>query len=318
MKNYILFILFTLCLTSCLDKNKTTSKIEEIPVIVEVSRLDKEFFETPVTDLPKLKAKYPDFFPNQIPDSSWTNKMSNPMWKELYQEVQKKYGDFSTSKQEIETLFSHIKYYFPKTTTPKVVTLIYEMDTNYKTIYNEGLVIISLEMYLGKNHKFYEFPEYIKQSFEPNQILPDIVQEFSKTKVKPPVDKDFISQMIYAGKQMYLKDILLPEYADEDKIGYTKQKLEWAKANEAEIWRYFIDSKLLYDTDSKLAQRFLAPAPFSKFGLAFDSESPGRIGAFMGWQIVKSYLENNDTNVQELMVLDAKEIFQKSKYKPAK
>jgi hypothetical protein len=38
------------------------------------------------------------------------------------------------------------------------------MDYNNKVIYADSLVIISPEMYLGKEHKFYQFPLY-QQNF---------------------------------------------------------------------------------------------------------------------------------------------------------
>ena len=321
MKKYILFLSVSIFIISCSEKNKDKNKdkIQEIPVEIMVDRFDQAFFETPIQNLPKLKSKYPAFFPVDVPDSVWTNKMQNPQWKELYSEVQKKYPDFNTQKAEIEDLFRHIKYYYPKTQTPKVITLIYDMDVEYKTVYADSLVLISLEMYLGKNHKFYEFPEYQKQTFEPSQILPDIVQDFSFNKIKPPTQKDLLSLMIYAGKQLYFKDALLPEYSDEDKIGYTKTQLEWAIAHQADTWRFFIDQNLLYNTDSKLSQRFIAPAPFTKFGLVSDSETPGKMGAWLGWQIVRTFMDNNkDVPLQKMLVMDATEIFQKSKYKPKK
>ena len=321
MKKYILFLSISIFIISCSEKNKDKNKdkIQEIPVEIMVDRFDQAFFETPIQNLPKLKRKYPAFFPVGVPDSVWTNKMQNPQWKQLYSEVQKKYPDFNTQKAEIEDLFRHIKYYYPKTQTPKVITLIYDMDVEYKTVYADSLVLISLEMYLGKNHKFYEFPEYQKQTFEPSQILPDIVQDFSFNKIKPPTQKDLLSLMIYAGKQLYFKDALLPEYSDEDKIGYTKTQLEWAIAHQADTWRFFIDQNLLYNTDSKLSQRFIAPAPFTKFGLVSDSETTGKMGAWIGWQIVRTFMDNNkDVPLQKMLVMDATEIFQKSKYKPKK
>ncbi|WP_395077595.1 gliding motility lipoprotein GldB [Flavobacterium sp.] len=319
MKKYILFLSISIFIISCSEKNKNKDKIQEIPIEIIVDRFDQAFFETPIQNLPKLKSKYPSFFPADVPDSVWTNKMRNPQWRELYGEVQKKYPDFNNKKAEIEDLFRHIKYYYPKTQTPKVVTLIYDMDVQYKTIYADSLVLISLEMYLGKNHKFYEFPEYQKQTFEPSQILPDIVQDFSLNKVKPPTQKDLLSLMIYAGKQLYLKDALLPEYSDEDKIGYSKPQIEWAIAHEVDTWRFFIDENLLYNTDSKLNQRFIAPAPFTKFGLVSDNETSGKMGAWLGWQIVRTFMDNNkDIPLQKMLVMDASEIFQKSKYKPKK
>jgi hypothetical protein len=46
------------------------------------------------------------------------------------------------------------------------------MDYKSKAIYADSLVVISLELYLGKNHKFYQFPNYLKQNFEQRQIVP--------------------------------------------------------------------------------------------------------------------------------------------------
>nr|HRM13383.1 gliding motility lipoprotein GldB [Flavobacterium sp.] len=64
--------------------------------------------------------------------------------------------------------------------------------------------------------------------------------------------------------------------------------------------------------------RFINPAPFSKFYLEIDNESPGQVGAWIGWQMVRSYMENNKVPVADLLKTDAKEIFSKSKYKPKK
>lgn len=318
MKKYILLVLFLFAIVSCSKKSEIQKKAEEIPVNIKVDRYDKAFFETPPNELPKLKRQYPEFFPPPISDSVLVDKMTNPLWRELYSEVQKKYSNFDTETAEIEDLFRYIKYYYPKTQVPKVYTVIQEMDTDYKVIYTEKVLIISLELYLGKNHKFYEYPKYLKQTFEPSQILPDIVESFSRTKAKPPVQKDLLSLMIYSGKQMYLNDVLLPDYSDEDKICYTPEQLKYCKDNEANMWRFFIEENLLYSNDAKLAQRFISPAPFSKFGLISDNETPGRIGVWVGWQIVRSFMENNNIPMQQMLVMDAKEIFQKSKYKPKK
>ncbi len=318
MKKYILIIIASVALFSCSQKSKVQDEAEEIPVSIKVDRYDKAFFETPPNQLYKLKAQYPYFFPPTVSDSVLIEKMTNPLWRELYAEVEKKYSNFDKEKEGIEDLFRYVKFYYPKTRIPKVVTLIHDMDPDYKAIYTDSLLVISLEMYLGKSHKFYEYPEYLKQTFEPSQMLPDIVQSISYSKVKPPTERDFLSQMIYAGKQLYLKDVLLPEYSDEDKICYTSEEIKWCEEHDVDVWRYFIEEKLLYSTDPKLTQRFISPSPFSKFGLVSDNETPGRIGTWVGWQIVRSYMDNNDIPMQKLMVMDAKEIFQKSKYKPTK
>lgn len=317
-RRIFLIITATIALISCNKQSKVEKAVEEIPVELKVERFDKLFFETPPKDLYKIKAAFPFFFPPGNVDSVWTNKMKNPVWRELYTEVQKKYADFEPVHKELETLFKHIKYYFPETKILKVITVISEMDYNNKVIYTDSLVIISLELYLGKEHKFYQFPKYLKQNFEEKQIMPDVVSSFSIKKIAPVTDKNLLSQMIYFGKQLYLKDLLLPDYTDADKMGYTPEQIKWCQENESYMWRYFLEREMLYSDDQKLNNRFINPAPFSKFYLEIDNESPGRVGAWIGWQMVRSYMKNNEVPLQDMLKMNAKEIFEKSKYKPKK
>lgn len=316
MKIYLFSIVFCFFFLSCDKKNRTENTISTIPLEIKVERFDKIFFETPSKDLEKVKKEFPFFFPQGNDNSVWLNKMQDPMWRALYTEVQKKYADFEPVKVELESLFKHIKYYFSETKTPKVITVISEMDYNNKAIYADSLVIISLELYLGKNHKFYQFPNYIKQNFEQKQIMPDIVSSFSKRKIAPVKDKKLLSQMIYFGKQLYLKDLLLPNYSDAEKMGYSPEQITWCQENESYMWRYFVEKEMLYSDDQKLIPRFINPAPFSKFYLEIDNESPGQVGAWIGWQIVRSYMKNNEESIAGLLKADEKEIFVKSKYKP--
>ncbi len=141
---------------------------------------------------------------------------------------------------------------------------------------------------------------------------------FAKSVVAPPQNRSFLSQIIYYGKELYLKDKLIPFKTDAQKIAYTQEQMDWAEANEEQIWRYFIEREVLYSTDSKLAPRFLDPAPFSKFQLELDNVSPGRVGRYIGWQIVRAFMDNNKVSLQQMLSISAEEIFEKSNYKPRK
>lgn len=319
MKFFLLPVVFCLLFVSCDQKSKVEKAIEETPADdVKVERFDKQFFETSPKDLQKLKKQYPYFFPQQINDSVWLNKMQAPIWREVYTEVEKKYPSAEGIQNEVEKLVQHMKYYFPKTKTPKVITLISDMDYNNKAIYADSLIIISLELYLGKDHKFYTFPKYLKQNFEERQMMPDVVKSFSSGKIAPPMNKNLLSQMIYFGKELYLKDILLPDYSDAEKMGYTPEQIVWCQENESYIWRYFIEREMLFSDEQKLASRFIDPSPFSKFYLEIDNDSPGQVGSWIGWQIIRSFMENNDIKLDQMLKMDPKEIFEKSKYKPKK
>ncbi len=318
MRIFLVSCILSLMFFSCNKKSAVEKKIEALPVQIKIDRFDQVFFESSPKDLQKIKKRYPFFFPEGIPDSVWVNKINNPLWRELFAEVQKKYKKSETIEAELEKVFKHIKFHFPKTKSPKVYTVIAEMDYDNKVIYADSLVIISLEMYLGKDHKFYEFPAYIRQNFEQRQMMPDLVASFGKSKITTEKDNTLLSQMIYHGKLLYLKDLLLSNYTDDEKMGYTPKEINWCEENESYIWRYFLENELLYSNELKLNSRFIAPAPFSKFYLEIDNESPGQVGAWIGWQIVRSFVKNNDVPVAKLLEINAKELFKKSKYKPKK
>lgn len=319
MKKISFLLISAILLISCDKKSKTEEAIEEIPVELEVKRFEKEFYSSKPEDLASLKEKFPDFFPAGNEDQVWIEKMNDTLQQEFNAEVQKKFSDFSKQTSDIEELFRHIKYYFPNAKIPKVVTTLSDFDPNTKAIYTNDFLIIPLDLYLGSDHRFYEdFPNYQKFDFNESHLLPNIVGAFSGGLISQPKDKTLLSQMIYFGKKMYLSDLLIPKVSDADKIGYTPEQITWSQENEGYVWRYFVDENLLYDSDPKLPGRFINPAPFSKFYLEIDNESPGRIGVWIGWQIVRSYMKNNDVSLQQLLQADAKEIFDNSKYKPKK
>jgi uncharacterized protein YjaZ len=128
-----------------------------------------------------------------------------------------------------------------------------------------------------------------------------------------------LGQMVYYGKKLYLKDLLLPNASDDIKISYSKEEIEWVQDNERYMWQYFIENELLFQTQSSLSLRFIDPAPFSKFYLEIDNDTPGKVGQWIGWQIVRSYMDKNpNTSLEELLSMSARDLFNKSNYKPAK
>ena len=179
--------------------------------------------------------------------------------------------------------------------------------------------MLGLDNYLGAEHKFYrDIQQYIKAGFDKKYLVSDVASAFVKQVVPRAENRSFLARIIYYGKELYVKDKLMPNSADHLKINYSEDELEWAKANEEPIWRNFIEQEYLYSTDMKLSRRFLEPAPFSKFGLELDNESPGRLGRFIGWEVVKAFMNKNDVSLQQMLNLPSEEIFKKSNYKPAK
>ena len=317
----ILFSLGVLVLTAACGEPKPgiPEEILEIPLTLEIDRFDLAFDQMEPSGLAAMKKQYPYLFPEQYADSIWLAKKADTLQQRLRSEVRKAFPDFGVYQTELELFFKHAKYYFPKTQAPRVLTLTTDVDYENRVILTDTLLLIGLDNYLGPDHEFYSsLQRYIAQELDPSRLVSDVGSTFARKVVPTPRDRSFVAQMVYYGKVLYLKDRLMPMAADSVKIGYTTQQLDWAKENESQIWRYFVEREVLYSTDKGLGPRFLDPAPFSKFRLELDNESPGRIGRYMGWQIVRSFMENNEVSLQEMLQIPGEELFKRSKYKPPK
>lgn len=317
---FFLISLLMLCISACEETNKTADEVAKIPINLELTRFDLEFANASPNDIPSLKNKYPYLFSQQYSDSVWIAKLSDTLQIQLQQEVKENLGDFTIEEEGIENLFRYIKYYFPSFEAPKVVTIISEVQYENRVVLADSLLLIGVDNYLGSNHKFYAgLPNYVAQNLDKTYITSDIASAFAKTVNRYPRNRTFLSRMLYYGKELYLKDKLLPDTQDYQRINYTKEEIEWSNVNEEQIWRYYIERELLYSTDSKLDRRFLDPAPFSKFQLELDSESPDRIGRYMGWQIIRAFMDKNpEVTLIELLDIPADDIFKLANYKPKK
>lgn len=319
MKPSIISLFLLLFIVSCTKENKLDIDISDIEVNIIIKRFDQEFYSGSVSKLPKLKDNYPYLFPVQNPDSIWINKMQNKDEQELFAETQKLYSNFSDQKEQLTDLFKHIKYYYPNFNPPKVITLLTNVDYESKVIYADSLLLVSLDMYLGKDSNIYEdFPDYIKNNFTKDHMVVDVAKAFADVQIPLSPDRTFISRIIQEGKKMYMLDAYLPNLSDAEKIGYTQEQINWADFNDEGVWKYFIQKKLLFSSDPELTKRFINAAPFSKFYQANDNETPGRIGVWFGWQIVRAYMQNNNASVQDLLKTNNEEVFKRSKYKPVK
>ncbi|UZO82501.1 gliding motility lipoprotein GldB [Aquimarina sp. ERC-38] len=316
----LLIIALPMMLVSCSEDQKTKDEIAGIPVNISIERFDQEFINLDNQKLADLKVTYPFLFPPQFPDSIWLKKSVDTLQAELSSEVLKKFPSLEKSEDEIKNLMQHIQYYFPEIKVPRVVTITSDVDYQQKIILADSLLLISLDTYLGTDHYFYQgIQQFIKKNFNADQLTSDIAARYLKEIIPLPSDRTFLANMIYYGKELYGKSKLLPQSSEAQLIGYTDEEWQWVLENEEQVWRYFIDRELLYKTDKNLSTRFLYPAPFSKFNLQLiDNESPDRVGRFIGWQIVKSFMRNKDVSLRQLINEDADQLFKASRYKPKK
>lgn len=227
--------------------------------------------------------------------------VSDTIMRSVYDDITLTFGDFSEWEVQIVDAFKHFKYHLPDKKLPeKVIT--YNSAFNYGVVSTETYMGIGLEMYLGEENRIVKkigFPLFMKAKMNTDYLLVDICHSWLISNVLgEDRGETFLSSMLYYGKLRYAVDAMIPEVEDAYKIRYTLPEYEWALASEYNIWQFLVDMNYIYSTDAKVKLRYFEEAPTT-----VDMEgSPGRIGQFVGWQIVRQYMEKNpDVTVSELL-----------------
>lgn len=314
---YIYFALILMFFMSCESKPKVEQEIAKVTADFQIERFDKALASKNGENLSELKKEYPFLFPSEMADSVWVNRIQSSLQQQIFNDVNLKFENLNDFELDLESLFKHLKYYDKAFKIPKVIMVADYVDYRTKLVVNEQLLIVNLANYLGKSHEFYQnIPVYFSDKMTPSQIIPEITEKYAQKYVFQSRRKTLLDEMIYFGKLHYFKDVMLPNVTDAQKIGYSQQDYDWSIANESQIWSHFVEKELLFSTQTKLFPRFTAPAPFSKFYLEIDNQSPGRIGQYIGWQIVRAYAKKTNADVLSIMKTDTDEIFNKAKFKP--
>lgn len=319
MKVIFLFLI-TLIIFSCKKDGQLEKDIANVNTDIKIERFDRLVAESFSNDFNKIKQAYPFMFSEKENDSTWMETKRDTLQLQLFDEVNKVFGDFEETEIEIESLFNHIKYYFPEFSPPRVITTTSYVDFRNRVFVSDTISVLALDSYLGSDHEFYvNIQKFITANLKKEHIVVDLANEYAKKYIYQKQNKTLLDEMIYFGKQLYFKDLVIPFKTEAERISYSQEELDWAIANESLIWRYFVERELLFSTDSKLPSRFINPAPFSKFYLEdIDTDSPGRLGQYIGWQIVKAYMKHNDVALKDMLITSAEDIFNNSKFKPRK
>jgi gliding motility-associated lipoprotein GldB len=324
---------------SCGESNRLDVDVDEVQAEpVRIRRMEKDLFTMQPDSIQagskKMLDKYGQFYvrfiTSFINDGGLTDStygynlqrfISDQDMRTVYNDCSKQYSDLSWLEEGLADAFRHYKYHFPAKKIPYVATMI--SGFNYSVIYSENTLGIGLDMYMGENYKYYEMlheqlPLYRRKNMRKEYILPDCLKGWMLTENKMDMSRsDFLSAMIYHGKVLYMVDAMLPAVHDTLKMGYTGKQLEWCKENEHNMWAYFLERNMLYQTNNSENQKFIAEGPFTA---AFNKQSPAQVGIWMGWQIVRSYMNKNpDITLEQLAnEKDAQRILTKAKYKPEK
>jgi len=310
-------VLFGLSLIVSGCSSSTHPKPQDLPEFpFELIRFEHVFFGDLNTPLDQLKSQYPYFFPEQTPDFVWEEKRTDSLQQALFKATQTLFKD--DLKQRTSNVLRYANHYFPNDKLPrKVITLLTDVDYSLRAVDADSLLLISIDTYLGESHPLYEgIPQYIKNSLVPEHLESELIDALSNRYIQKTNSRSFLSRMVTHGKRLLIHDYLAPDLMAHQHIQYTQNQWDWAISHESDVWRYFVDNEWLFSTDESLRFRFLNLSPYSKFYSYLDENSPGRIGQWIGYRMVKAYQKRTGASLQEVLAANAQEILKKSRYNP--
>jgi len=329
--------LMLLALFSCKDKRLDVdiSSVETDPV--KLLRLEDDLFAITAENITEkteaIKKKYGAYYEhylmgficrNGTADSAYRTSVlsftGDKDIRECYRYVKKEYPDkvLEDLLPEVDDCAKRFKYHFPDRKTPvHWVTCI--TGWNYAVAYLDRNLVSGLDMYLGDTAKFYamlRYPQYQARKMNRDYILPDLVRGWMLTEFdKNPAENTLLHHTIFYGKLFYAVEALLPGYADSVLIGYTSKQMKYCKEYEKQVWSYFAEKNRLFENNMNTVRELTSEGPFTG---AISKECPPRIAMWVGWQIIRSYMDHNENETLNGLMKDqdVQKILNKSRYRP--
>jgi hypothetical protein len=285
-------------------------------------------------ELQKLKTKHPMMF-----DAYYNFVMEFPKWGNetqqqqiiknfvtdtfmlgLYDSVMKKYPDLDFLEKDLTEAFKNFRSYFPEKPIPEIYTCITQFAGFPAFTYGDSLLGICIDDFLGTKYIYYQYPKFEIYNYQLYSMDKPFIAIQAMTIVArnqidaPELQSTLLDKMMAYGKILYFVETMLPKEKQENIMRYTKQQYKWCEDNKKQIWGYFLEKKLLYETKSEYIN-YVEDAP-TTYGM--PSESPGRVGAWLGWQIIRSYMKNNpNTTLKQLIKnRDSQKILEAANFKP--
>ena len=259
----------------------------------------------PTEDTVYLCKMYGNFLTDTVMGFAQTNALA-----------QEKFANIDGLQKSINTAFSRLHYLYPEWEIPKVYLFV--SGFNSSVMYYDNIMGVGVDMYLGSDYPYYNqvVYNYQKQTMRKECVAGDLISMYIAYHVAYNSKYNrLLEQMIFRGKQMFLLSQLLPDEPAWEVIGYSKEQWDWCKQYERAIWNRIMEKRDLFKTESTVLSSYMNEGPFTA---EISQESPGRLGLWVGWQIVDSYMRNNEgVSIQELLGEgDAQKILEQSFYKP--
>ena len=317
---FILFLGFISCApTDCRKKKDFLSKeinFNDLTVILKNVNTQEEFSELILSNSEVMSP----FFELQIPlinddVSQIFSLINNVYFDSLYSDVIKTFDDFN----EIYINLNNSFYFYNKDSNFKLNP---EFNILVSGFYNDVVVSknsisVGIEYFLEQNNKYKpsDLPEYILDRYTPVHLNSTLLKSyFSQFNVINESDQSMLNEMIAFGKLYYVVGSISECEEDNIILGYSEKQMNNLEENEGFIYSYFIQNELFFENQSKEKQKYMSERPIT---YEISPQVPGRIGRWLGWKIVSSYMDQNQLTLEELLLeADFKKIFYNSNYKP--
>ncbi len=318
MKNIVFIFLSTLVILSSCTESRKAPDVSNVSVEFKLIPFYKDLKAIPPDSveqyLPALKKKYGKYleaisvrvlhigspedknYPQQL--KAFLEYDAN---KDVFRKIDSLFPDINVLKPEIEQAFKYCKHYFPEKNCPDVYFHI--SGFNQSIVVDSAWLSVSLEKYLGADCIFYEWLgeyKYIRRQMIPEKIVPDIMKAIAMTEFPFNAKKySLLNNMVYQGKVLYFVKQTCPDIADTLLFDFTEKQLKWTEQFQSDIWSYMIEQKHLFSTDRMVIQKYIGDGPFNSY---LGKDSPGKIGAYLGYEIVDKYMTKHDNvTLKELM-----------------
>jgi len=260
--------------------------------------------------------------PGYPSDSVFINELytrfTNPHIDTLVMEVQRVFGDQGELRAQFEAAFRNFKYYYPDFVPPRVETVITGLETDL--FVSDSVIVVGLDHYLGPGSKYplNHMYEYLRMKYSKDFIVPSamllfgIDERFNRFN---PSDQSMMAEMVTYGKAYHSAKMMVPCTPDSVLIAYTAEEIKGSRENESLIWSRLIEDEVLFSNNREDKKKYILERPKT---YEVGDKCPGRIGQWVGWQIVRSYADGHaDKSLPEIMnISDAGVLFRESGYKP--
>ena len=286
-----------------------------------INRFEQEFFniEEDSFDIEfvNCKNKFPSFFTDTSLDFK-TDVFLNDTLRLVLDSVDSVFKTHLPQLEKLESGFCNYKNYFPTDSFSIYTYIEGTFDYRYPVVFANEKLFISLDLFLGNNHSFYKFlPDYIKFSHDTLYLPASCFTTLAGRHIPYPDLNNFLETILHYSKAYFFTQKMLIDIPEHHLFKCAEEKMKWCRNNEKIIWKYMIEKDYLFSNSSDLIDRFVSLAPFSKFGLDIDANSPGSVGIWLGLQILNSYADKNNVSLIDILnETDYMKILNKSGYKP--